>query len=205
MGKTKTYWKHYEPMIKAIVELYNPFVEVAVHDLKQGKIVALYHNISQRKIGDPSPLNELKVETQDFPDYFPPYYKNNWDGRPLKCTSITIRNDKGAPVGLICINVDTSFFQDAHRLLNIFLKTESSAENPIEIFGSQCEEQATTLIQGYLKEHHLSGNRLNRNQNKDLIQYLFQKGIFNFKNAAPFLANYLKISRASIYNYIKGA
>lgn len=203
MRKTETYWQHYEPMIKAIVELFNPFVEVAVHDLKKGKIVALYHNISQRKVGELSPLKELKIDTEHFPDLFTPYYKKNWDGRPLKCTSITIRDDQGTPVGLICVNVDTSFFQDAHRFLNLFLKTEKSAENPIEMFGSQCDEQAIALIQQYLEERHLSLAYLNRDQKKELVQYLYHKGIFNFKNAAPFLATYLSVSRASIYNYIK--
>src|ERR1700722_338034 len=109
-------WKCYEPMIEAMVELFHPFVEAAVHDLVEGKLVALYHNISQRKVGDPSPIKEFKLDVDDFPDRFAPYYKTNWDGRALKCTSITIRNHKGKPVGLICFNVDTSVMQEAHRL-----------------------------------------------------------------------------------------
>jgi len=196
-------WKQYEPLIQAIVELFHPFVEAAVHDLEQGKLVAIYHNISQRKVGDPSPLKELKVDTKDFPAYFTPYYKQNWDGRPLKCTSITMRNKNGDPVGLICLNIDTSFFQDGYKLLENFLKTKNEAENPIEIFGSQCEEQAISVIQQYLDEKHLSLNHLNRDQKKDLVQQLYRKGIFNFKNAAPFIAKKLNTSRASVYNYIK--
>lgn len=196
-------WKQYEPLIQAVVELFHPFVEAAVHDLKKGKIIAIYHNISQRKVGDPSPLKELKVNIQDFPDYFAPYYKENWDGRPLKCTSITLRDKRGKAVGLICLNVDTSFMQNAHHLLEAFLKTKEKAENPIELFGAQCEEQATVLIQQYLDDKHLSLNFLNRDQKKEIVQYLFQKGIFNYKSAAPFIAKKLSISRASVYNYIK--
>lgn len=198
-----TLWKQHEPLVQAIVELFHPFVEAAVHDLEQGKLVAIYHNISQRKIGEPSPLNELKVNTKDFPAYFTPYYKQNWDGRPLKCTSITMRNKKGDPIGLICLNIDTSFFQDGYRLLEAFLKTKSEAENPIEIFGSQCEEQADGVIQRYLDEMHLSLTHLTRDQKKELVQRLYRKGIFNFKNAAPFIAKKLNTSRASVYNYIK--
>lgn len=202
MEKFEKHWKHYEPLIKAIVELLHPFVEVAVHDLNKGKLVAIYHNISQRKIGDSSPLNELKINTANFPDYFASYYKRNWDGRSLKCTSITIRNEKSKAVGLICFNFDTSFAQDAHKLLEVFLKTKEEAENPIEIFGSHCEEQATYLIQQYLEDKNLSLNHINKKQKQELVQYLYHKGIFNFKNAAPYIAKYLKISRASVYNYI---
>ena len=201
---SKIFWKSYEPLIKAIVDLFHPFVEAAVHDLKKGKVVAIYHNISQRKIGDPSPLKELKVNAQDFPDYFAPYYKENWNGRPLKCTSITLRDKKGKAVGLICLNVDMSFIQDAHHLLEVFLKTQTEAKNPIELFGAQCEEQATALIQQYLDEQNLSLNFLTRSQKKEVVQHLYQKGIFNYKSAAPFIAKKFNISRATVYNYIKG-
>lgn len=196
-------WKQYEPFVKAIVDVFHPFVEVAVHDLEQGKIVAIYHNISQRKVGESSPLKELKIKTAEFPDYFSPYYKQNWDGRSLKCTSITMRNNKGFPIGLICLNIDTTYFQDGYRILKAFLETKNEAENPIEIFGSQCEEQAEGVIQLYLDEKNLSLSHLNRDQKKELVQELYKKGIFNFKNATPFIAKKLSTSRASIYNYIK--
>lgn len=195
--------KQYEPLIKALVDLFHPFVEVAIHDLKKGKVVAIYHNISQRKIGEPSPLKELKISISEFPDYFSPYYKQNWDGRSLKCTSITMRNKMGKPIGLICLNIDVAFFQDGYQLLQTFLQVKSEAENPIEIFGSQFEEQTEGLIKQFLDETHLSLQHLNRVQKKELVQHLYRKGIFNFKNAVPFLAKKLKTSRASIYNYIK--
>ncbi|HEY2810003.1 MAG TPA: PAS domain-containing protein [Rhabdochlamydiaceae bacterium] len=196
-------WRLYEPLIKAVVEVFHPFVEAAVHDLEKGTVVAIYHNISQRQIGEPSPLKELKISTADFPDYFSPYYKQNWDGRSLKCTSITMRNKNGKPIGLICLNIDASFFQDGYQLLKSFLKIEDEAENPIEIYGSQCEEQAEGVIKQFLEEKHLSLNHLNRDQKKELVQQLYRKGIFNFKNAAPFIAKKLKTSRASIYNHIR--
>lgn len=199
----KKHWKRYEPLVKAVVELFHPFVEAAVHDLTSGKMVELYHNISQRKVGDASPLAELKVDVADFPDYFTPYMKQNWDGRPLKCTSITIRDDYGKPLGLICFNADVSVMQDAHKLLSGFLKMEAQSENPIEVFGQHCEEQATAVIQQYLDAQQLSLHHLHRDAKRDLVQHLYQKGIFNFKNAAPFVAKYLKVSRASVYNYIK--
>lgn len=196
-------WKQYEPLIQAVVELFHPFVEVAVHDLEQGAVVAIYHNISQRKVGEPSPLKELKVEIKDFPDFFSPYYKQNWDGRALKCTSITMRNKKGIPIGLICINADVSVLQDGCKVLEAFLKIKGTAGNPIEIFGSECESQAEGVIEQFLDEKHLSLNHLSRDQKKELVQRLYRKGVFNFKNAAPFIAKKLNTSRASIYNHIK--
>jgi predicted transcriptional regulator YheO len=196
-------WKQYEPFIQAIVELFHPFAEAAVHDLQKGKIVALYHNISQRKIGDPSPLRELQVNIQDFPDFFFPYNKENWDGRPLKCTSVTMRNKKGEPIGLICINVDVSFFRDGAEILEAFLKIKRDASNPVEIFSAGCEEHVMKVIGQYIEEKNLSLSHLNRDQKRELVWQLYNKGVFNFKNAIPYVAKKLKTSRGSIYNYIK--
>ena len=97
----------------------------------------------------------------------------------------------------------TSFAHAAHKLLEMFLKTKSEAENPAELFGSQCEEQTTYFIEQYLTDKNLSLKHLNKKQKQELVQHLYHKGIFNFKNAAPFIAQYLNISRASVYNYIK--
>lgn len=195
--------KAYQPMIEALAKLFHPFVEIAVHDLKSEKIVLLYHNLSKRKIGDKTPLAELNVQTEQFPDYFDPYYKLNWDGKPLKCTSVTIRDKKGEAVGLICINFDVSFFQTIHAQLGKWLAVEEGAENPIEMFGEDWQRQITALIDGYLEEHQLAADSLNRKQKRELVQYLYQKGGFHFKKAAPFVAQRLKLSRASIYNYIQ--
>ncbi len=193
----------FQPMIEAIVSLFHPFVEVAVHDLKTEQIVLLYHNLSKRKIGDKSPLVELNVATQQFPDYFEPYYKVNWDGRPLKCTSVTIRDDRGKAIGLICFNFDVSVFQHFQAQLGRWLAVPEGADNPIEMFGENWQKQVTDLIDDYLDMNQLALDHLNRQQKKKLVQYLYQKGAFHFKKAAPFVAQLLKISRASIYNYIQ--
>lgn len=198
-----TLLKQYEPFIEAVVKLFHPFVEAAVHDLEKGVVLRLYHNISKRKEGERSPLKELGVDVKDFPAYFTPYYKQNWDGRSLKCTSITMRDEKGKAVGLICLNVDTSFFQEGKNLLEAFLKTEQEAANPVEIYGGECQELAERLIQDYLEKEQLSLRHLTREKKQELVQHLFRKGLFNFKKAAPYVAKKLNLSRASVYNYLK--
>jgi predicted transcriptional regulator YheO len=195
--------KH-EALIEAIVELFHPFVEAAVHDLKNGKILKIYNNLSRRKEGDPSPLQEFKVRTEEFPDYFPSYYKENWDGRKLKCTSITLRDEDGSPVGLICFNFDTTPFRGVQEMLESFLRVrQETSKNPIEIFGEDWQLQVSNSIQEYLIENKLSLVHLTREEKKSLVKYLYHKGIFNFKNAPGIIAQKLNISRASIYNYLE--
>lgn len=190
--------------IQGVVDLFFPFVEGALHDLKTGTLVALFNNISQREIGEATPLRELNINTNRFPDYFPPYYKSNWDGRKLKCISITVRDDNNVPIGLICFNLDVSLFQDIENRFSTLLQLKESAENPIELFGEDWQGQVHLQIDRYLQEHKQKLHHLTKNQKKDLIKHLYTKGIFNFKNAAAFVADILRISRASLYNYMKG-
>jgi predicted transcriptional regulator YheO len=190
-------------MIQGLVELFHPFMEVAVHDLTKGEIVAIYNNISQRNVGDASPIQELNIKTKDFPDYFDPYYKKNWDGRALKCTTITLRESTAKAIGIICFNVDVSFAQESQRLLGLFLKPKQAGENPVELYGNECEEQVSLLITQYLNDKKLTLSRITNKQKQDLVHYLYQKGLFNFKNAAPSVAEQLNVSRATVYNYIK--
>jgi D-arginine utilization repressor len=195
--------KPYIPMVQALIELFHPFIEVAIHDLKQGKIIALYHTISRRKVGDPSPLHELKLPVDKFPDYFSPYTKTNWDGKELKCVSVTIRDEAGQPIGLICFNADISFFQHVQKTIGSFLKVEQEAENPLVMFSENWKEKISNLIEEYLREKQLGKEYLDKSERKALVKYLFEKGVFHFKNAAPYIAHYLGMSRASIYNYLK--
>lgn len=202
MSKLKETLIFYHPFISAIVDLFDPFVEAAVHDLEEGRIIALYNAFSRRRVGEKSPIKELKVKIEEFPDYFPPYTKRNWDGRELKCTSITLRDPIGRPIGLICFNVDTSVFRETQRLLDAFLKIKPGAANPVEACGRGCEEQVHALIEHFAKQQQLALSALDRKQKKSLIEFLYQKGAFNYKNAVPLVAKTLHLSRASIYNYI---
>lgn len=190
--------------IQGVVDLFYPFAEGALHDLKEGKVAALYNNISNRKVGDTTPLQEFNVDLDRFPDYFPPYYKTNWDGRQLKCISITVRDKEKRPIGLICFNLDVSLFQDIENRFSALLQLKGVGESPVELFGEDWQGQVHLQIDRYLKEHQLLLQRLSRDERRDLIQHLYAKGVFNFKHAAPFVADILGISRASLYNNMKG-
>jgi len=203
MSKIDELLKPYQNFIDAVVTLFDPFVEVAVHDLQKGTLAAIYNSFSKRKIGEKSPLKELKVNIEEFPDVFPSYNRRNWDGKELKCTSITLRDEAGNPIILICLNLDTSILVQTKNILEAFLKIKTNSVNPIEAYGEGYEQQISSLTEHFLKERQLSKSSLDRNSKKELIEFLYRKGVFHYKNSVPFIAKSLKLSRASIYNYIK--
>ncbi len=195
--------KKFLPMVEAVVDLFAPFVEAAVHDLSSGKLVAIYNNISKRKVGDRTPLKELGTPVDKFPDYFDPYYKTNWDGRQLKCTSITIWDERGRPAGLICLNMDTTFFRNIQLNLASLLEVKATADNPLEIFENNWKDKINIFVQDHLKKHKATIDSLDRRQKKELVQELYNRGVFNYKNCAVYIADLLNVSRATIYNYLK--
>lgn len=195
--------QRYIPMIQGIISLFAPFVEIAIHDVESGRISAIFNDITNRKVGDISPLKTLQLPVDQFPDVFEPYYETNWDGRKIKCTTITVRDDHHKPVTLICINFDVSVFSDMQVNLETFLKVRQDTGNPVELYGGNWQEKIDDLISHFLLKHKLILGKLSREQKKSLIEELSKEGVFFFKNAAPYIAQKLDISRATIYNYLK--
>lgn len=192
------------PMVEGVIKLLHPYAEGAIHDLRQGKIVALYNNISKRKVGDPSVVTELGVEVKDFPDVFDPYYKTNWDGRKLKCTSITIRDNSGVPIGLICINFDTTVFETMNVQLGTFLTLQNQASmNPVEQFAVDWKRQVNEFVNAYTITNNVALSALSKNEKSDLVKQLYDHGLFNYRDAAAYVAQTLGVSRTTVYNYLK--
>jgi predicted transcriptional regulator YheO len=190
------------PYIQSVVELFHPFVEGTLHDLKKGTVSAIFNNMSGRQEGDATPFKELNIPTDYFPDRFPPYYRTSPDGRKWKCVSITVRDETAQPIGLICFNFDVSLFHGLESQLSTLLHLNGSSDNPIELFKNNWQEEIHSQIDQFMKERKLLLNRLNRQQKKELVGYLQQKGVFHIKNGAPFVADLLGISRATVYNYM---
>lgn len=194
----------YLPMVEGVVKLLHPYAEGAIHDLTEGKIVALFNNISKRKIGDPSVVTELGVDIKDFPDVFDPYHKTNWDGRTLKCTSITVRDEHGTPVGLVCINFDTTVFEEMNSQLGAFLTLQNAASlNPVEQFAVDWKRQVNECINAYAIEHNVALSVLSKEEKSRLIKQMYNHGLFNYRDAASYIAKALGVSRTTIYNYLK--
>ena len=195
--------KTYIPMIEATTSLLAPFLEIAIHDLTTGKICAIYHNLSNRNVGDPSPLKELGISADKFPDVFDPYYETNWNGHKIKCTTVTVRDENRKPLFLICFNFDTYVFQDIQLNLKTFLEVKKSSDNPVEIFNENWQEKIDRYLVDYLTHNKLLKNNLSRQQKQNMVEELSKHGVFFYKNGANYVAKQLNLSRATIYNYLK--
>lgn len=192
---------HYFSVAEAISLLLYPHGEVVLHDLRTQCITAIYNNFSKRKVGDESLLEEIAAD-QDFPDVFPVYLKTNWDGRKIKSVTATLRDQKGKAIGLLCINLDLTKWDELHQFLEGWI-THVSHPQPSLLFKDDWREKINLYVTDYLAKNGITLKSLSKDEKKALVLALHQEGAFKAKNAASYVADVLNLSRATIYNYLR--
>jgi predicted transcriptional regulator YheO len=102
----------------------------------------------------------------------------------------------------MCINVDVSVFEHVQTLMGNLIGNYEDTRLPRELFSVDWKEQINTFVKNYLCEKRLHQSNLSRQDKRQLVQELYQQGVFNTKNAATYVAEILSISRATVYNYL---
>lgn len=187
---------------EAISLLFYPDAEVVLHDLISGRIAAIYNNFSKRKVGDESLLEEPE-EYDEFPNVFPVYSKTGPDGKKIKSISSVLRNSKGKAIGLLCINLDISKWEECYRFLESRLNNVTPQPPPAELFKNDWQERINCYVSSFLTREGTTLKLLDKEKKKAIVLALYKEGAFNAKNAASYVADVLDLSRATIYNYLK--
>ena len=158
---------HYEKIGELLAEMFEPHLEVAVHDLRypEHSIIAIFNgHITGRNIGEgTSDLGYEKVSGK-VPDKVVNYKNESPDGKPLKSSSLTIRNNKGDIIGSLGLNYDISVFDQFSNVLSIFTNTE---ENTIihgkeAFFYGNTKEDIHIAINHYKISNGLTNKVLSR-------------------------------------------
>lgn len=193
--------KAFLPTAEAIQRLLHPHAEVVVHDIKKNQIVAIYHPFSKRRAGDSS-LFTKEEEMATLEDCVGPYEKINWNGGKLKSVSSVIRDENNQAVGMLCINLDISMLDKLNKLISGFINCDHLIPQPTPLFKDDWQERINNYVHSYLSEHHLTLETLGRQEKRNLIEHLYNVGAFIGKNSARYIAQIIKISRATVYNYL---
>ena len=171
--------------------LFGPLAEVVIHDINQNNIVYIKGNLSRRKIGDKSLLDAQPIK--DLGQII--YSKVNFDGRLIKSISIIIEEK-----WMVCINCDVSIFSQMQELSKTMLKIDDQASS---LFAKDWQEKLHFSIHKFLTDNKLSLDNLSQSDKKNLTKHLFGLGAFHEKKSADYVAKFLGLSRATIFNYLK--
>lgn len=191
------------PFAEGFARLLHPFAEAVVHDLEKDQIAAIFNPISRREVGDPSYLD--KVDCQGTETVIGPYEKTNWDGRRLKSISIVLYSQKGKAEGFLCINLDVSMFAAASQMLQQFLGNGITiSDEAQQLFKEDVYEKINLFVREACRQRQVSLEALSREEKQEIISELSAQGAFKSRNASVYIGRVLGLSRATVYNYLKG-
>jgi predicted transcriptional regulator YheO len=194
--------KTFVPIADAIARVLKPHVEVVIHDLSSGTIHHIANGMSRRKRGDSS-LTELQdVGSLDQP-VIGPYRKTNWDGRKLKSITAVLKDASGHPAGLMCINIDVTMFETLQAISKDFLRFSDDAARPSVLFQNDWREEANEIVGQFLTDRGTTLSSMAHEERLALIEDLDARGLFDVRNAVPYIAQITKLSRATLYKTLK--
>jgi predicted transcriptional regulator YheO len=192
----------YLPVCEAIARLFQPYVEVVLHDLATGKIAHIANSYSKRKVGDSS-LLESEPGFAEGMDVIGPYPKSRWDGRRLKSITAVLRDGRKRAVGLLCINYDVENFSEALQQLKRLIDLPAPVETPRQLMSKDRREAVNTTVGQFLRSRNVTLAGLTSQDRDELLETLRSEGLFEIRNAVPYVAGILGLTRATIYNRLR--
>lgn len=187
---------------EGIATMFGNNCEVVIQDLDspEKSIIAIYNgHVTGRSIGGPlSALGFKNVSRGQIKSDLVNYSAKTSDGRLIKCSTFHIsgKNYKLA----FGINFDCTSLQRAQLSIDTLIKTTS--RQPYDLFnnidirlGSILEE--TVIGIGKKPKMMKKADKLKA------VALLEDKGIFLINGSMQAVANYLNISRFTLYNYLK--
>lgn len=208
MQKTKYRKRHdvperlaaFPPVCDGIAALFQPYVEVVLHDLATETVVYIANNFSKRELGESSLMHEIEFEPSD--NVIGPYEKINWDGCPIKSISIILRAEE-KPIAVMCINTDVSHFNSALRILETLTAVPKDAEKSTALFKEDWHERINEYINAWVGQRGTTIAVMNKSAKKELVIDLARDGALGGRNAAAYIARVLGLGRATVYNYLR--
>jgi Uncharacterized protein conserved in bacteria len=195
----------YRAVVEGVSALIGNHCEIVLHsleDLEHSAIcIANGHNTNRQ---EGSPLTDLALKSlhnMKTDSVSKPYFTRIKNGGLMKSVTIAIRNKNQRIIGLLCINInlDVPLSQFIQALMPSNPRGETSSVN----FASSVEELVSQTVEHTIEEVNADRLVANNNKNRQIVVSLFEKGIFDIKDAINLVADRLDISRHTVYLYIR--
>ena len=191
--------KSYEAVVDGLAMLI-PSPE----DLKCSAVRIPNRQHTGRKVG--SPITDLALRmlhdmTGADSNVSRAYFTRAKSGVLMKSVTIAIRNRQQRVIGLLCINMnlDVPFSQ----IMSTFMPPETPDVASQVNFASSVEDLVTQTLEFTIEEVSADRNVANNMKNRQIVLNLYEKGIFDIKDAINQVADRLNISKHTVYLYIR--
>ena len=128
-------------------------------------------------------------------------YFNHKSGKTLKSVTIPVVGEQRRIIGLLCINfhMEISVF----NFLTQFLPNEASNISSSETFNKNADGVLISALEDAKAQIYGDKSVNASNKNKEIIRLLYQRGIFNIKDAVASVAEDLGISKNTVYLHLR--
>lgn len=200
--------KSYEAVVDGLASLIGPFCEIVLHsleDLNTSAIKIANGENTGRQVGSPITdlaLKMLKDIEGSERNFSRSYFTRAKGGVFMKSITIAIRNGDNRVIGLLCINVnlDAPFSQ----VLQSFMPTQDAKDAASSVnFASDVEELVDQTVERTIEDINADKSVSNNTKNRQIVMELYDKGIFDIKDAINRVADRLNISKHTVYLYIR--
>ena len=191
---------------ECIAEQFGSDCEVVLHDLTRpydNTIVAIWNgHVTGRKVGGSGTNAGLEIlgGTAEAKDTYH-YINTTPDGKILRSSSKYFKDEDGNVVGSLCINYDITSLMSFKKTLDEITEPDRK-DTHNEVFTSNVDELLDAMLQEAV--HH-TGKEIGELEKEDkvaIVHYLDGKGAFLIKKSAERVADFLGISRFTVYNYL---
>lgn len=213
----------YVPLVHFLGEALGEDCEVVLHDLTdpETSIIAIHNgHLSGRKVGGPVTDFVLRILKRREKEHVA--YLANYRGKGRDCifksSSYFIDDEKGNPIGILCINMDITPYLQAKEFIdkkinqNLESKdgTPLDENNPekavltgaIENLQGNVEDLIESMIESRLQEFPCSRERLSVEERMQLVNELNTDGLFLLRGGVSALSRCLGVSDPTVYRYL---
>ncbi|MBD1557355.1 transcriptional regulator [Vibrio sp. S9_S30] len=200
--------RSYEAVVDGLASLIGAHCEIVLHsleDLNTSAIKIANGENTGRQVGSPITdlaLKMLKDIEGSERNFSRSYFTRAKGGVLMKSITIAIRNGDNRVIGLLCINInlDAPFSQ----VLQAFMPNEEAKEAASSVnFASDVEELVDQTVERTIEDINADKSVSNNTKNRQIVMDLYDKGIFDIKDAINRVADRLNISKHTVYLYIR--
>ena len=205
-GFVKDNFEVLDSIARCISCQFGPNCEVVLHDLTlpyDQTIVAIYNgHVTGREIGGGGTNAGLEIlRGTAMPEDQYGYINYTKDGRTLRTSSKYFRGEDGRVEGSLCINLDITGLLIGEAAMRA-LSGHGAETNTKEVFTSNVDELLDLMMQDAVQSTGKQLSMLTKEDKVAVVRYLDEKGAFLIKKSAEKVADFLGISRFTVYNYL---
>lgn len=197
----------YKSVVDGLALFVGDHCEILLHsleDINHSTIKIANGQHTGRKLGSPITDLGLKIlhEMRDANrSISTPYFTRAKSGDLMKSIIIAIRNKQNRVIGFLCINMnlDIPFSQ----IIQTFIPPQMEEPAPEVNFASSIDDLVSQSIEFSIAEVNADRNVSNNIKNRQIVLNLYEKGIFDIKDAVNQVADRLDISKHTVYLYIR--